>query len=688
MGLSKINQEDLVKEKDVLDKLFQCCDKYESCVFNSGAGSGKTYALIECLKHIVAGHREEFNNHNQKIACITYTNVAAEHIREQLGASDIVEISTIHERLWKIIGNQQNALLKLHIENLNDQIAKIEERLESSSDYEKYRKLTQDEQNELFYIMEQNKKIYNRAYNFKAREFKGAMPEEIRTRYKDLLSNAQKFKGLIDMLFRKKRYHECLEKIARGEKKYKEVNYDAMFNTDCLEKMRISHDTLLEYSKKLVEQYPKMRQLIIDYYPFILIDEYQDTANSVVQLMNYLDEYSKEIKHNFFVGYFGDYVQSIYETGVGTKLLNLHPNLNNVPKEYNRRSYSEIIHVANKIRNDEIKQKSIYSDSCGGSVSIYSGKETDIKVFIELCMKKWEADDDNTLHCMFSTNQLVAEYSGFFNVYNAFKETEIYSGVGFKQLNTELLSHDIIHLGKVEAILYKLMKIYVEVRDEKESLRNILPKEAYRNMSYSELKALLKLLKEINSETLDGLLKTIFDEYKNSSNSIYKLIVESIFDIDDLSYDSVVKYFIVSLYKARDESMEATEILKNLLELRTRELLNWFHYVNRDEEKNICYHTIHGTKGLEYENVVIILGKDFGQSKKLFENFFMDYNKDSVTSLEKFERGRNMLYVAVTRAIKNLRILYIDDVSAIEESLKEVFGSVEEFSDKVTYQDI
>ena len=70
-------------------------------------------------------------------------------------------------------------------------------------------------------------------------------------------------------------------------------------------------------------------------------------------------------------------------------------------------------------------------------------------------------------------------------------------------------------------------------------------------------------------------------------------------------------------------------------------------------------HTFHSTKGLEYENVIIILGKDFGQDKGLFELFFKEYGEDISQDLpryEQYKRGRNILYVAVTRAIKNLRI--------------------------------
>ena len=50
----------------------------------------------------------------------------------------------------------------------------------------------------------------------------------------------------------------------------------------------------MEY--KLIEKYPRMRQLVIDHYPYILIDEYQDTADIVVKIMNIVDQHDKKNK--------------------------------------------------------------------------------------------------------------------------------------------------------------------------------------------------------------------------------------------------------------------------------------------------------------------------------------------------------------------------------------------------------
>ena len=607
MGLSKIRNEDQDKEKAILYQLFQHSDRFESTVFNSGAGSGKTYALVECLKYIVEKNRERLKHHNQKIACITYTNVAANNIKAQIGASDIVEIATIHDRVWHIISGQKSALLSLHIEKLNSGIAELDEQLSNKDDYKKYRELNKESQEHFFQIMIENKTNYNKAYNLKAKEFKDAMPNEIRREYAELISNVSKFKGLVDKLFRRKRYLDCLEKISKGEKGYKVVNYDPMYNRDRLDKMRISHDTLLEYGFKLIQKYPKMRQIVIDSYPYILIDEYQDTANIVVEIMNSIEQYAKEIKHDIFIEYFGDSVQNIYDTGVGTKLRQLHSNLVAVTKLYNRRSYTEVINVANKVRNDEINQKSIYSDSEGGSVKLYFGNQDVVRKFIDLCVKQWNINMKNPLHCLFATNQMVADYSGFSNVYKAFKNAGVYQGIGYKQLNTELLSHDTIRLGKVQSLLYRLMKLYTEVREKKQALRDILPTDEYRNISFSDLKKLIALLQSLNGNTLDELLVDIFGKYKASSDKAYKFIVERILDIDEISYEGVLKYFLHSLYDSYDEEVETKQIVGEILNLRIEEVLCWFHYVNRDEGKEIYYHTFHSTKGLEYENVIIIL---------------------------------------------------------------------------------
>ena len=110
-----------------------------------------------------------------------------------------------------------------------------------------------------------------------------------------------------------------------------------------------------------------------------------------------------------------------------------------------------------------------------------------------------------------------------------------------------------------------------------------------------------------------------------------------------------------------------------------KEYLSWYKYISNLSDNKIIYHTCHGTKGLEFEDVVIILGKSFGIEKRYFDFFFENYNKiDELDDFKKnkYEKIRNLLYVSVTRAIKNLRILYIDDISNFSDNLSNIFGEI------------
>ena len=73
---------------------------------------------------------------------------------------------------------------------------------------------------------------------------------------------------------------------------------------------------------------------------------------------------------------------------------------------------------------------------------------------------------------------------------------------------------------------------------------------------------------------------------------------------------------------------------------------------------------------------------NFGRDKDYFKRFFKYYNKrDKLdeNDREKFEKARNLLYVSVTRAIKNLKIFYVDDISEFEDEIKKIFGEIKIF---------
>ena len=106
----------------------------------------------------------------------------------------------------------------------------------------------------------------------------------------------------------------------------------------------------------------------------------------------------------------------------------------------------------------------------------------------------------------------------------------------------------------------------------------------------------------------------------------------------------------------------------------------WYEFINDEQKADIVYHTYHGTKGAEYDNVIIIMENDFGRmNKDKFSSFFKHYkDADSLGEEDriKFNNTKNLFYVSCSRAIKNLRVLYLDDVSVFKDGIKSIFSEV------------
>ncbi len=69
----------------------------------AGAGSGKTTSLIKALAHVVSSRGQDLRRRTQKVACITYTEGAAQEIHADVGSDPLAHVSTVHSFLWTIV---------------------------------------------------------------------------------------------------------------------------------------------------------------------------------------------------------------------------------------------------------------------------------------------------------------------------------------------------------------------------------------------------------------------------------------------------------------------------------------------------------------------------------------------------------------------------------------------------------
>lgn len=87
----------------------------KSFLLSGGAGSGKTYSLVEILKTVL----EE--KPTLSVACITYTNAAVDEIESRVHHDHHLQVSTIHDFLWGNIKHFHSELKQSLIELINDE---------------------------------------------------------------------------------------------------------------------------------------------------------------------------------------------------------------------------------------------------------------------------------------------------------------------------------------------------------------------------------------------------------------------------------------------------------------------------------------------------------------------------------------------------------------------------------------
>ena len=110
-------EERLTLEPEV-QELFQCIHSERNFLLSGGAGSGKTYSLVQVIRQVIS------ENPTAKVACMTYTNAAVKEIEERVNHNNL-NVSTIHDFLWDNIKHFQKELKSAIIALANDDEAKI-----------------------------------------------------------------------------------------------------------------------------------------------------------------------------------------------------------------------------------------------------------------------------------------------------------------------------------------------------------------------------------------------------------------------------------------------------------------------------------------------------------------------------------------------------------------------------------
>ena len=391
------------------------------------------------------------------------------------------------------------------------------------------------------------------------------------------------------------------------------------------------HDDVISLFNTLLDN-AKFRKILSDKYPLILIDEYQDSFQSIVErFIKYF--ISKGVGPQF--GFFGDAWQTIYQSNKACGLIE-HENIMEIKKGSNFRSAPKIVELLNFIRPD-LPQKSAI-DGFEGEITVitcddYEGQRVEEGIFkndlpiVELQsrlsklkeqIKNNIMDVDETLKVLMITHKVLASQQGYDKLLDLISD-------GLKEKEDAFL---LFFMNTVEPI-YKAL-----VENNMQLLFDTLKVKRYPINKKSEKqrwKNLQEQLSDVRSKKTIDVVKTVLD---------CKLI----------PIPQAIEYYY-DLYYIAPEKEYGKSNIKTILDLDYNQFLSAINFLYPESE----FSTEHGAKGEEYDNVVFVIGK--GWSQYQFEKYVpMIRNGNKPDKEAAYIRNRNLFYVCCSRSKKRLFI--------------------------------
>ena len=293
----------------------------------AGPGAGKTYWLAGHITNVL--RNSDKIKGPSKIACISFTNIAVETItkmiEERLGRpTNKVHVSTIHSFLYQFVVKPYLHLI--HETSTGEPLVDYrlvdghDEHFPNTSIIKEW--LKRNGRREALYY--KNKKEWDKY--FSALQWK--LDEQSQWSLTAKRVNPKYFP-------------------ARNLANYKDGYWKEGI---------IDHEDVLYFAHRILDENPLIRKMMAVKFPYLFIDEFQDTNTVQTQVVRWLAE------NKTVVGIIGDPQQSIYGFR-NAKAEDFDsfsvPNLKDYVIENNRRSTENIINLINLSRRDQLKQQKI-----------------------------------------------------------------------------------------------------------------------------------------------------------------------------------------------------------------------------------------------------------------------------------------------------------------------------------------
>jgi DNA helicase-2/ATP-dependent DNA helicase PcrA len=570
----------------------KCLEEHRSFAMIAGAGSGKTSSLVEALGRIRDREGTALKRQGQRIACITFTKRAVEVIKTRLGFDDIYLVSTLHSFLW-------------------GQISRFHEDIREAL-----------RESRIPALIEKAKEDDNGGKSKKA----------LKARAK-------------------------IERLAKDHAAIAKVKFFEYVDTSFSDygEGQIGHDDVIEIATYLFAKNATFRRITGLRFPYIFVDEAQDTFEGIVAGLNLVGAgIGLPV-----IGYFGDPWQQIYDRSAGDFVPPAGGEV--ITKTENFRCSKSVIRLLNAYRDDVEQYAAGENQTCEGSVEFllvqaeepteprkrYSEDQIERALArMDAAIEGWGWTGRDDVMRLFLARQMIARRLGFADLnrlftgeyassraQDAFESGEHFLVKPFLSTICPLIAAQeqgdarmVINLLRRESPAFAVDGINAE-----KSLKVMVETST---ALVSQLQALWR------TETIGTVLRFCID------NQIVQPSERLREHLDRAPRD-----------EAFDEDLHSLDkgdwLADSLFQMPPGPVAHYAEYI----ANNTAYSTQHGVKGEEYEKVMVV----YDDVEAAWNNYSFNKVLTPLTAGEPTDRQRSitqkLAYVSFSRAKEDLRVL-------------------------------
>lgn len=588
----------------------------------AGAGSGKTTSLVKALDFIRQEYGDGLIINRQRVACITYTEVATNEIFEDVGEDILFHVSTIHSFIWKLIKPFTKEIRSWLLTEINDKIAALVE------------------------------------HNAKPR-----------TRDATKIKNNAKIT----------RYNEQLAKIDAISKFRYQANSD-------ISKGILGHAEVLKAGPSIISNSPLLRTIICKKYPFFFVDESQDTIEPFIRALIAIRNEHEDFCLGFFGDQMQNiYTTGIGEipNDFGAILIEKPENFRcpeNVLNTVNK------IRLEGDGLQQELGREFPFVGSSTFFILPQDNNRSENLLGVQNWLHRntndegWSVTSDQyNVKQLVIVHRIAANRLGFSNLYAALNDSSTTS------IKAGFTEGDHWTVRPFLSVILPLVKAVGNDDNHTiiKTLRKSSPKlngtENRADISPDVLKALkaavLKMSENFNNgASVKDILKFCSDNHLLNLDK--RLVTHVAPDpITEALQEFVAELSDLVSHMNHDDISKQEAVLSAYINVRANEFVPYENYIS----ENTPYETQHGIKGAEFDRVIVILDDEEGSSQRSYS-----YEKTlglkalSARDEQNIEEGNDntpartnrLFYVACSRAKKDLAmVLFTDDVNAARDVL-------------------